>query len=130
MQDAVEQRFRDEDTALKAEWGAAFESNRNIAADAARKMGWDAKTIDALAGSLGHHKTMNLLKQIGQSLGEAAYVGGKSPTAPMEPAGAKAKIAELMADKDFGARLLNGDADAKATWERLHREAHQGTVNL
>jgi hypothetical protein len=122
--------FRDQDASLRKEWGAAFDQNRNVAADAMRKMGWDAKKVDALASVMGHADTMKMLNQMGKSFGEAAYVGGKAAAGPMEPSTAKSKITELMGDKDFGARLMNGDSEAKATWARLHEQAYQGTVNL
>ncbi len=124
------QVFNDQQKALQAEWGAAYDSNRNIAADAARKMGLDAKKIDALSGALGHAETMKLLASIGKSVGESAFVQGQRANTPLEPASAKSRISELMADKDFGARLMNGEADAKATWQRLHEQAYQGTVNI
>lgn len=128
--EAAAAKFRDESAALTTEWGAAFESNKNIAADAARKMGWDAKKIDALASVMGHADTMKTLLQMGKSFGEASYIGGKAAAGPMEPATAKSRIAELRADKDFGSRLMAGEMEAKATWQRLHEQAYQGTVNL
>jgi len=122
--------FRDQVKSLEKEWGAAYENNRTIAADAARRMGMDAKKIDALSSALGHAETMKLLASIGKSVGESAFIQGRQPNAPMEPASAKSRISELLADKDFGSRLMAGESDAKATWERLHREAYQGTVNI
>ena len=124
------QAFNDQQKALQAEWGAAYDSNRNIAADAARRMGMDAKKIDALSAALGHAETMKLLTSIGKSVGESAFIQGQRATTPLEPASAKSRISELMADKDFGQRLMNGEADAKATWQRLHEQAYQGTVNI
>jgi len=122
--------FNDQQTALQKEWGAAYDSNRNIAADAARRMGLDAKKIDALSAALGHADTMKLLASIGKSVGESAFVQGQRANTPLEPASAKSRISELMADKDFGQRLMNGEAEAKATWQRLHEQAYQGTVNI
>ena len=124
------QAFNDQQKALQTEWGAAYDSNRNIAADAARRMGMDAKKIDALSAALGHAETMKLLASIGKSVGESAFVQGQRANTPLEPASAKTRISELMADKDFGQRLMNGEADAKATWQRLHEQAYQGTVNI
>lgn len=122
--------FRNQEQALAKEWGAAAEQNTRIAADGARKMGMDATKIDALSAALGHAETMKLLCNIGKSTGEAAFVTGRNPNAPMEPATAQSRIKELTGDKEFGARLMNGDSDAKATWERLHQQAYQGTVNI
>jgi len=123
-------RFRDEQTQLQKEWGAAFENNKSIAADAVRRLGWDAAKIDAVAGAIGHAETMKLLANLGKAVGESAFIQGRQPNAPMEPATAKARITELLNDRDFGARLMAGESDAKATWERLHKEAYQGMVNI
>ena len=130
MQEQRTAAFRDQEAALKKEWGAAYDSNKNIASDAVRRLGWDSAKIDAVSGAIGHAETMKLLSSLGKSVGEGAFINGQKPNAPLEPANAKARIAELTADRDFGTRLMNGEGEAKATWERLHREAYQGTVNL
>lgn len=130
MRETQAAAFRDQETALKKEWGAAYDNNKNIASDAVRRLGWDAAKIDAVSGAIGHAETMKLLANLGKSVGEGAFVQGQRPNTPLEPATARAQIKEKMADKDFYGRLMNGEAEAKATWERLHQQAFQGTVNL
>jgi hypothetical protein len=130
MKDAQTAAHRDQVNALQKEWGAAYESNTNIAKDAVRRLGWDAAKIDAVASAIGHADTMKLLSNLGKATGESTFVTGQRASTPMEPASAKARITELMTDRDFGNRLMSGDAEAKATWQRLHEQAHQGTVNI
>jgi hypothetical protein len=122
--------FRNQQQALQKEWGAATEQNTRIAADATRRLGWDAKKIDAVSAAIGHAETMKLLCNLGKAVGESAFISGRQPAGPLEPATAVSRINELKADKEFGNRLLNGDAEAKATWERLHQQAFQGQINL
>ena len=123
MQEAAINRFNDEDKALKAEWGGAFEQEKKIAADGMRKMGWDGKIVDSMAAVIGHKETMKLLNQIGKATGESTFFGGQKQDMKLVPQSAKAKIEELKGDKSFGERLLNGDRDAKAQWDRLHADA-------
>lgn len=131
MGEAAAQKWRDDDAALRKEWGAAFDQNKGIAAEGMRRLNISAQQVDALAGQLGHAETMKLLNLIGKSVGEGTFVrGGGRPDGVMEPAAAKSRIAELKMDTAFGAKLMNGDAEAKATWQRLHELAYQGTVNL
>lgn len=131
MGEAAAQKWRDDDAGLRAEWGAAFEQNKGIAAEGMRRLNISAQQVDAIAGQLGHKETMKLLNLLGKSVGEGAFVRSSGrPDGVMEPAAAKAKIKELMTDKAFGEKYMNGDAEAKATYQRLHELAYQGTVNL
>lgn len=124
MQEAMVAKFNDEDRALKAEWGGAFDQEKKIAADGMRKMGWDGKTVDAMASVLGHKETMKLLNQVGKSTGESQFFGAQKQDMKMIPQNAKAKIEELKGDKTFYERLSSGDRDAKAQWDRLHQDAY------
>ena len=123
MQEAAISKFNDEDRALKAEWGGAFEQEKKIAADGMRKMGWDGKIVDSMAAVIGHKETMKLLNQIGKATGESQFFGAQKQDMKMIPMNAKSKIEELKGDKAFGERLLAGDRDAKAQWDRLHADA-------
>lgn len=122
--------FRDQEKSLAKEWGAATEQNTNIAKDAVRRLGWDNAKIDAVASALGHAETMKLLCGLGKATGEATFVTGAQPTRALEPANALSRIKELTQDREFGAKLMNGDAEAKGMWQRLHEQAFQGTVNV
>lgn len=115
---------------LDAEWGAAKEQNTQFAREGMKKMGMTAQQVDALSATLGHAETMKLLSNMGKATGEGSFVSGKPGTTSLEPANAASRIKELMSDKEFGAKLMNGDAEAKATWERLHKQAFLGTITV
>ena len=119
--------FNAEEAAVRQEWGAAYTQNLAAAQSAARGLNLNAETIDSLSTVLGHKATMNLLAQIGGKLGESQFVTGDNNTAfgnAMTPAQAKAQIQGLMSDKDFTAKYLKGDADAKARMSQLHQYAY------
>lgn len=110
---------------LKKEWGAAFEQNKNIADQGAISIGMSNEQVQALGAALGPDGALKLLHKIATATGESPYVSGQNPGAGVNtPASANAKITELMQDIAFGNRLSNGDTDAKALWERLHKEAY------
>lgn len=115
-----------EHKALTTEWGAAFEQNVGAAKNAAKSLGFDAKTIDALEGALGFAGVMKLMHGLGTKLGEAKFIAGQPApgfNGVMTPDQAKARITALKSDSDFARRLTMGDAVARAEWERLHQMA-------
>lgn len=118
-----EQQFQADDVALKTEWGAAFTQKLADAQAAARGLGLQPADIDALQQVRGHKWTMDLLAKIGSKTGEADFVTGSSKapfSAALTPGQAKARIAELKADKNWVARYLNKDAETVAEMTRLH----------
>jgi hypothetical protein len=123
------QSVKAQESNLKAEWGAAFDKNVNVARKAAHEFGLDATMVTKLESALGLDKTMMLLKDIGSKLGEDSFVAGNSTTSSfgnMEPAEAKHRIASLKNDKEFIGKIISGNADAKNEWERLHKYAFGG----
>lgn len=130
QKEAQQAKFRDADAALKKEWGAAHEQNVNIAKEGMIRLGMTPQEIDSLSNTLGHDKTMKLLKNLGSSVSEAAFVTGRQPTTAMEPATAKARIQELKKDTAWYQRLAKGGIEERAEWDRLHQFAHQGQVGL
>lgn len=130
MQQSAEQRlqnFNQEEAAVRQEWGAAYTQNLAQAQAAARGLGLNADTIDALSDALGHKATMNLLSKIGGRLGEDSFVSGDVNNSfgnAMTPAQAKAQIQSLMADKDFTTKYMSGNQDAKAKMAQLHAWAY------
>ena len=120
-------RFQEEDMAIRTEWGAAYNQNVAQAQAAARGLGLDADTIDAMAEAMGHRATMNLLQKIGSRMSEDAFVSGERTESfgnALTPGQAKAQIQTLMTDRDFTTRYMAGDAAAKAKMESLHRFAY------
>lgn len=120
-------QFQQDDAAIKREWGAAYTQNLAQAQSAARGLGLDANTIDKLSEALGHKTTMQLLQKVGSRLTEDSFVAPDAPQtfgSAMTPGQAKAQIQGLMSDKDFTAKYLAGDTDAKAKMARLHSFAY------
>lgn len=116
---------------LKTDWGQAYDQNLNISRQAVQNLGWKKEQIDALQGSLGYDGVMKLLHTLGTATGEHQFVGGKSGGGMMHSTeSAQAKIAELISDKSFTARLNAKDVDAIKQWDQLHQAAYPGTISL
>lgn len=116
-----------EDAELKQRWGAAYPQELGKAQAAARGLGVSPEVIDQLAAGMGHAATMELFRAIGNRIGEAEFVSGDGKTpfgAAMTPEQAKAKIAELRADKAWTKAYIEGDAEKKAEMARLHAFAY------
>lgn len=111
---------------LTKEWGAAF-NEKNVLADRALALLGDDKDTQqqacaALATSMGYVKAMNLLAKLGQKVGEDDFVGGSRNTfTTLSPGEAAARIKDLMKDTDFSRRYMEGDTNAKAEMDKLHR---------
>lgn len=126
MKQAEEQKFQQEDQALRQEWGAAFTQELAKAQTAARALGVTPEMIDNMQKSMGHKATMQFFAKIGSKTGEPDFVTGDKTEqfgAAMTPGQAQAKIAELTADKNFVSRYINKDAAAVAEMKRLHEFA-------
>lgn len=120
MGETGKQNFQMQEANLKREWGAAFDQEVGYAKKAAKNLGLQEGQIDALQASLGFDGLMKMMNSIGKKLGEDQFVsGGASKDGPMTPAGAKARINALRADKDWVQKYLSGNADARAEMERL-----------
>ncbi len=130
MKEQAKAAFTQAEGNLRKEWGAAYDQNVNIAKEAVRTMGIDAKAVEAMSSSLGHEATMKFFKDLGKKVGESPFITGSGGSGVLEPASAQAKIKELRADRDFGARLMKGDVEAKTRWENLHKQAYPGQFNI
>ena len=122
-----QQTFQSDDQAIKSEWGQAYTQNLAQAQNAARGLGLDAASIDKMSESLGHKATLSLLQKIGSKMGEDTFVTGDNTEkfgAALTPGQAKSEIQSLMQDRDFTAKYLKNDADAKARMSRLHSFAY------
>lgn len=120
-------RFQQEDQAVRAEWGQAYQKHLAQAQAAAKGLGLDSPTIDKLSSALGHKNTLTLLQKIGATMGEDSFVSPGSNTGfsnALTPGQAKAQIQSLMSDRDFTRQYMNGNSDARAKMEALHRYAY------
>ncbi len=121
QQQAAQERLAQQQQALKNEWGEAYERNDFYAGEAIRKLGWDQDKLKALTSAVGFDTAMKMFADLGSKVGEDNYVQGARPaTGPLTPAQAKSRIQQLTSDKEFAGKLMAGNADAKAEWDRLH----------
>lgn len=126
--EATTLKFNQDVEGLKKEWGAAVDQNTNIAKEAVRTMGLTSEQTTAIAAALGHAETMKLFHKFGKQVGESSFVSGQRNSEIREPSTAKAKIKELMSDKSFGKRLMEGESEAKRIWNQLHEQAANGQM--
>lgn len=114
-----------ENASLKAEWGAAYEQELGAAKNAAKALGINPEQINALEGSLGFSNLMKMMANIGKRIGEDKYVdGGSSGNGVLTPGGAQARITQLQGDKEWTAKYLSGNVQARAEMERLMQFAY------
>ncbi len=128
-QAAQQAAFAADDAALKTSWGQAFAQNVAQAQVGMRAIG-GPEMVDKLSAAMGHKATMEFLQSIGSRMGEATFENGQTATKfgdALTPGEAKAKIAELRADKAFVARYIGKDAGAVAEMKRLHEYAFPET---
>ena len=117
--------------ALKGEWGSNFEVNAEHARRAALHFlpapeGTERLRMMAqVERAMGTGNFMRFMAKVGRGLGEHQMVqsgesGGHGALAPGE---ARARIAELRADRAWTASYIAGDAGKAAEMNRLHRMA-------
>lgn len=122
-----EQKVAEEQKALQKEWGQAYEQNTRLAKRAAREVGVDGDTVEALAGTLGFAKTMKLFQKVAEATGEADFVSGgqaEGTFGVMTPEAAKNRINALKSDSGFIKRYQEGDVAAIKEMSRLHEMAY------
>jgi hypothetical protein len=114
---------------LKKEWGVKFDENAEIAKRAIRESGMSDDEAIAIERAIGIKKAAQVFSFLGKQFAESQAKGmdsGKSSFAAT-PSDAKAKIAALRNDQQWTSKYLNGDVDARAEFERLHRIAYPDT---
>lgn len=112
---------------LKNEWGSKFDQNVDLARRAAREFKMDGGMIDKLQSAMGYDGVMKFMHTLGSKLGESKYVDGGQPQGfGASREGALNEINRLRNDSDFGKKLVAGDSEARAKWDRLHSIAFEG----
>lgn len=115
----MEQRSAAEETELRGEW-PDYDKRVNSAKQAVGAFGLSGEDIDALEGAIGFKTTMKFLAAIGSKMGEASFAGGEGGQGGYNAESARSEIGRLKQDPGFAKRLVDGDADAKREWDRLH----------
>jgi hypothetical protein len=126
--DAMAKQSADEQAALAAEhqalqkdWGTGPDAaaRKEIARRAAVSLGLDEQAIDAMEKVQGFSKVMKALAKVGDLMREGGGEGIDAVGAfGMTPEGAKAKRAQLMADKEWRAKAMNA---ASKEWAELQK---------
>lgn len=107
---------------LRTEWGPKYEANTELARRGARMLGWDRDKMAGVERVLGTKEMLTALAKIGGGMGEDEFIDGETRKSfGMTPDQAQDRLKTLMADKDWAAKYIAGDADKRAEIERLNR---------
>lgn len=121
--DAAERtaKITEEKAALTKNWGNAFQSNLDIAKQAAGKLGVSPEAVAALEGQVGYANVMEMFLKIGQGMGEHSYInsGGPNRNGVLSREQAIARKADLMQDAAFAKKVFAGDATAVSELRNL-----------
>lgn len=128
--EASQETLKVQEQALRKEWGAAFDQNVSAARRAARDLGVDAETIDALEKEMGYDGVLKLFNSVAGRILEPGFhdnpAGAGTPggmAGAMTPAQAKDQINQLKGDKEFIKKYTAGDIEAKRKMDYLHSMA-------
>jgi hypothetical protein len=128
-------KAREEETALRKEWGNAYEQNHTVAKNAAREFGVTEEQLDALEGVLGFKGVHEFFHNLGTKIGESSFKGGGGSGGfgnQMTPAAAQAALSELQMDQQWYAAFLDpsnpGHKEAVAKKTRLTAAAYPDPV--
>jgi len=114
------QKVEQDLTALKGEWGPAWDENIALGSRAAKQFGLDAEKLTAIEGAIGTGDMLKLMAKIGRGLTEHNFEGGNTTQGfGMTPAAAKERIAALRNDTGWATKYMNGDVEAQAEMKRL-----------
>lgn len=119
------------ETALKKEWGAAYDQNINLARQGMKALELDGKEVDGLERMIGRERLFKKLKSIGAGVGEGVFVGGRpAADGALAPEQARQKLKELNGDPVWAKRFLSGETEAKQQMEKLQRMAYPGEMTV
>jgi hypothetical protein len=86
----------------------------------AKRLGLTPDGVAALEGQIGYTNVMEALRKIGAGTTEDTFVEGGHGGSPTTMNGAKARKAELMADKAWAARYLSGGIPERQEMDNLN----------
>ena len=119
------QNSEQEMSSLQQEWGKEYDANIEAARRATRQFGLEAPTLEKIENAIGTKEMLQLFAKIGKGVGEDSFVDGSRSTGfGMSPEAARVRIGQLKGDREWSAKYLGGNADAKAEMERLMRAAY------
>jgi hypothetical protein len=110
---------------LQQEWGKEFDANIEAGRRAARQFGVGEDMLTKMENALGTKDMLKFFANVGKGMGEDAFVDGQSSGKfGMSPEAARVRITQLKGDKEWTAKYLAGNADAKSELERLMRAGY------
>jgi hypothetical protein len=126
QQEAKAQTNIAQQQALKKEWGAGYDAQMSTARLGMQAFGVDGDTIDKLQDALGYDGAMKFMANLGAKAGEGSFHGGGNGNfnGAMTPGQAQAEIKSLQADKEWTAKYLAGNKEAKDRMAQLMKWAH------
>lgn len=119
---AMQATLEAEHKALEKDWGTGPDASarRELARRAAVHLGLDEAAIDGIERTAGYAKTLKALAKVGDMLREGGIEGaGEVGTFGNTPEGAKAKRAQLMADKEWVKRAMVPNSREWAELQKL-----------
>lgn len=125
QQQQQQQQREQELSALRREWGTAWNENVALGSNAARQFGLDEEKLTKIENAIGTREMMGLMARIGRGLTEHNFEGGKSTNSfGLTPESAQAKIKELQNDQAWVKKYFAGDAEANAQMKSLMAKAY------
>lgn len=109
---------------LKGEWkGEEFDKNVELARRVGATMGLSHDETLAIERAVGVKRAATVFSALGKSLGEHRFVGGDTVQSKfaMSPEAARTRISDLQKDQAWMQEYLQGNADKKSEWTRLHQ---------
>lgn len=121
LQQVSAQKTEADLTALKSEWGGAYDENVSYGQRAAREFGLDATKLTAIENALGTGEMLKFMARVGRGLSEDKFETGNSGGNKfgMTPEAARERINSLRNDQDWSTKYINGNADAQSEMKRL-----------
>lgn len=123
-----QENLKQQDAALRKEWGEAYDDQIDKAKSAAREFGLQENQIDAMEKALGFDGLMKFMSNIGSKLGEDTFItgdgGGGNFNGKLTPGGAQARIKQLQGDRDWSAKYIAGNIEARAEMDKLMKAAY------
>jgi len=122
--DAFLEQMNQEGEQLKLDWGEQYDMGINLAQKAVKALGFTAEELDGMERVLGRKSLFTRMRDIGLKVGEDPGVGGQGGARfNYTPEQAQQRIQELQKDTLFFKKIQDGDVEAKAEWDRLHKQA-------
>ncbi|PTR07872.1 hypothetical protein C8K11_11383 [Novosphingobium sp. GV055] len=111
---------REQQQALRAEWGADFNKNIEIARRGMQVLGIDNATLDGMGRGIGVDQALKIMAKLGTMTSEDMLRGGgNTPGFTVSEETAQAELDSFIGDKDATAKLRAGDPTVKARYDRL-----------